>query len=149
MFKGLEYIKEKPKMKHIKLFEYFEPTGKDIKKTKITISFNSQNPDVKYGAEVMGISENPTHAAIFALASGWNFVLGSEEEIHTIKKSYEILDSIYMDESQYMKQIYDIQSGKIERDIFGDHGTSSEASVNVEITEEDLQEGGKVLSSYG
>ena len=114
-------------------------------KTKIKIKFDCQNPDAKYGATSVGVSEIPTEAATLALASAWRFIMnGNNTHKIDLEDTKEILEEFYTTE-QLSEVLLDILEGKGE-DIFSDHGTSSETQI--EILETSTEETGGVLTEY-
>lgn len=117
-------------MKHLAIFEDFS-SGED--QTKITIEFENKNPDEFYGATVEGVGNTPSEAALMALAAGWKYCLdGEDSSVLSSKEAYEILDRIYTTESDYEKDISDLTMDRLDTDVFGDHGTSCNASSNME-----------------
>jgi hypothetical protein len=136
-------------MEHLQIFETFtssqntRPGGK----FKATIEFDSSNPDAKYGATVIGVGNSPLEAAEFALAAAWSYATeGNTEGIKDSKQAYEILKGIYSDEE--LREIVNrAATGDIDSDIFGDHGTESDAWCEVDGTNGG-ENGGYVTHSY-
>lgn len=140
-------------MKHVKLFEYFNPEDEKNPPSgfrkfpgsgnnfKVEIKFDSENPDVAYGGIAVGIDRDARYAAFAALDAAWNYVVSGETEVSPRKKGQALVDMYGMGYEDRSKELNDIvidiiESDHIESDIFGDHGTTSNATVSISKTNE-------------
>jgi len=140
-------------MKHIKLYEFFGPFGAAAgntsrgPKTKVTIEFESENPDSKYGATAVGISSDPSEAATFALAAAYNFIINAENEVLDLEEATSMVMDNFMRDSDAHRAIMNLSKGTIKSDIFSDHGTESNASASVQRVGEGI-DGGYIVDDY-